>query len=205
MKEKILLTMLFILACAPAHAMLIPAVDIGMAYNDGTWYNAGSSYISPANKGGFARGFSLGQDYHVSTISGFVTGFSEYNDPPAWASFSLYQGSILSRDGQYHLPGSNLILSSDRFSVPLDGTERAYGVNGDYHLTADDYWLVWTGAKDPAADAPAIMTVGGYNLEGDGVMTAARFSEIHNPEPATLALMGGGLMAMFRRRKAKVA
>lgn len=188
--RKILLTLsVLFLYVSAAQAMLIPTNTESRAYNDGSWYSTNSSYVSPANRGGLAFRFVLDQAYNVSSIDGFVSGLGQgfSNESPANAQFSLYSGSSFGHDNAGPFPSNTVIYSSQNYSVPLDDQSRPYSEQTSLSLAPGEYWF-------GAQGGGGVMRVDGYALHGD-------LAQIHNPEPATLALVGGGLLAMFRRRR----
>lgn len=195
MKTSLILLSL-IINCTLAQAMLIPTTSIGNVNNDGTWGPTGNTYIS-GNKGGFAYGFSLSESYRISSITGFINGLSDFDRNGTYKSGSyqmtLLKGSYFRGDSTNPLPNDTSIFQTDFFSTYLDSTSRPYTKQTDLTLDSGQYWLHFYGG----AEGPVSVRASGYELHGD------EFSSIHNPEPATMLMILGGLVGAWRMRRKK--
>lgn len=174
------------------HNKVMPTTSIGNAYNDGWWYPAGSSYLGPANRGGFAYGFSVNERYKVSSITGFVKGLGDIDRYGVYGnggvSFQLHKGSVYGHDNIGPLPSNNIIYQSGNYSVPLNGSVFGVTEKTKVNIEAGEYWLSFHGGP---INTTGYMQAVGYELTG----------KVSTPEPATMLLMGGGLAGMFWRRR----
>lgn len=193
MKRTLLNLLVLMLLAFPAQAVIIPTEHIGTAYNDGWWYNAGSSYIGPANRGGWAVGSLFAESWHVNSVEGFMKGWGDMFSPNGTVAFSIYKGSTYGHDQAGPFPGER-IWTSDNISVPLNGQTTGYSKIVGLDFEPGQYWFGVNGGST------GLMQVTGYQFEGDSV-ASQKFTDIHNPEPSTLVMLGGGLLALIRRRK----
>lgn len=187
--KKLIVLMVAFLFCTvvPAHALLIPTESFGMARNDGTWFTTSSSYLSTGSKGGIAYGFTLDQAYRVTSLQGFINGFGEGAGTVALA---IYSGS-----NSKGMPSGNKVYESQRYNLVMDGQTTSYGGPVDIELAAGEHWFAFEGY----ANTPSVTQVTGYQLEGD----LSQMATVHSPEPTTMLMMGGGILAAWRMRKKK--
>lgn len=180
------------LFCSTAWSMPIETTPIGRAYNDGWWYVATSSYIGPGNRGGTALGFYIAEPVRVSVINGFVRGVGDAGGY-GYVAMSLHRGSRFGHDNHGPLPSNDIIFQSERLAVLLEpnglDTQHQHELNLD--LEAGEYWVAFQGGSA----TPNYMVATGASFEGE------EFASTHAPEPATMLLLGGGLLGAWRMRR----
>lgn len=185
---KVLFFLMF--SCVVAHGAIIPTEIIGRAYNDGWWYTANSNYIGPANRGGTAIGFNIAEACRVSMLKGFINGVG---DPGGYGyvAMSLHRGSRYGHDNHGPLPSNDLIFASERRRVDFNAGDVMHSDAIGVDLDPGEYWLAFQGGSSH----PGHMVAKGFTIEGENM------AAVHTPEPATMLLMGGGLLALFRKRR----
>lgn len=186
------LIMLFIAAKADAFVFQ-PTLDHCASTDGGRWLGygengnaCGTSFFQGSN---VAYQFNIDTPIYVSSIEAWIA----YNDfdlnTTAGANVAIYNGT----GGNEHtgiIPTGDKIFSK-RFSFPVDPHNSSpadwRGVTDfSFDLKPGTYWVAFEEG-----------TRGTFVSGKEGLKMAA----IHNPEPATMFLMGGGLLAMLRKRR----
>lgn len=166
------------------------------AYQDGGVWRGDTITSTAFHQGdGIAYQFNLAEDSVFSSFEGWM---GQVLQPGSTGqhNIELYQHSYVAPEDSPYPGRETPINSLFSKSFMVEGDEFGWhGVETDpMYLSKGDYWLGVTGGY---AD-------GTYVNPGVRLRTSDQLATIHNPEPATMAMMAGGLPLLLRRRK-KVA
>lgn len=192
--RTLILTLMILLGIiSPAMALNVPFENIGQAYNDGYWYPATSTYINNANKDGYAYGFNVPElSQPTNQFTFYLYGYGE-SQGFSNITVKLWKGSEFYRTSQIKIPSRELLSIYEPIRVDYTNSLGQYSIAGNIDQPGE-YWLSFQGGTQYAGGAQFNrMEISSPNLN---------LATVHNPEPATMFLMGGGLLALLRKRKA---
>ncbi|MEM9753557.1 MAG: PEP-CTERM sorting domain-containing protein [Planctomycetota bacterium] len=146
------------------------------------------------------------------TISlGFLDGFSSFNADPEGSNFVIFDNIVLEDATASEVPDMLTYLEDEGYIAALVAAGLAGDFNGNGSVEQADLDLVLTnwGGTRGFEDGVTTFSTGTVDQEELDIVltqwgssTAPSFEGFSVPEPATLALVGLGGLAMLRRRSA---